>query len=47
MPGSSPPIGDRSQQRPLESVNQSFADIPAGRIPARIVADSWSATTTQ
>jgi propanol-preferring alcohol dehydrogenase len=25
------------QQRPLESVNESFADVLAGRTPARIV----------
>jgi alcohol dehydrogenase, propanol-preferring len=35
------------QRRPLESVNQSFADVLAGRIPARIVLDPGSATTTQ
>jgi hypothetical protein len=35
------------QRRPLESVNQSFADILADRIPARIVLDPGSATTTQ
>ena len=36
-----------SHRRPLESVNQSFADVLAGRIPARIVLDPGSATTTQ
>jgi alcohol dehydrogenase, propanol-preferring len=35
------------QRRPLESVNQSFADVLAGRIPARMVLDPGSATTTQ
>jgi alcohol dehydrogenase, propanol-preferring len=35
------------QRRPLESVNQSFADVLADRIPARIVLDPGSATTTQ
>ena len=34
-----------SQRRPLESVNQSFADVLAGRVPARIVLDPGSATT--
>src|SRR4029453_11609576 len=36
-----------SQRRPLASVNDSFADVLAGRVPARIVLDPGSATTTQ
>jgi propanol-preferring alcohol dehydrogenase len=35
------------QRRPLESVNESFADVLAGQIPARIVLEPPSATTTQ
>ena len=34
-------------RRPLESVNESFADVLAGRVPARIVLDLGSVTTTQ
>jgi propanol-preferring alcohol dehydrogenase len=34
------------QRRPLESVNQSFADVLAGQISARIVLEPPSATTT-
>jgi propanol-preferring alcohol dehydrogenase len=34
-------------RRPLESVNQSFADVLTGRIPARFALDPGSATTTQ
>jgi propanol-preferring alcohol dehydrogenase len=35
------------QRRPLESVNESFADVLAGQIPARIVLDPGSASPTQ
>jgi alcohol dehydrogenase, propanol-preferring len=35
------------QRRPLESVNESFADVLAGRVLARIVLDLGSVTTTQ
>jgi propanol-preferring alcohol dehydrogenase len=35
------------QRRPLESVNDSFAEVLAGRIPARIVLEPPQATTTQ
>jgi propanol-preferring alcohol dehydrogenase len=35
------------QRRPLESVNESFADVLADRVPARIVLDPGSATTAQ
>ena len=35
------------QRRPLESVNESFADVLAGQIPARIVLDPGSVSPTQ